>query len=211
MKKSKFYVVWVGRKTGVFKTWDECKELVNDFSGAKYKSFLTQSEANIALNSGYKLYWGVKNKEKKLNVDELIKKVGLPIENSISVDGACDTSTMKVEYQGVTTKGKKLLFHQGPFEDGSNNIVEFLAIVHALSYCKKHNLNVPIYSDSKIAIGWVKTVQINTSREKNKENENLFDLIDRAIKWLKENKYKNKILKWETRAWGENPADFGRK
>ncbi|MBL8103913.1 MAG: hypothetical protein JNM02_15390, partial [Anaerolineales bacterium] len=42
-------------------------------------------------------------------------------------------------------------------------------------------------------------------------NEELFELIDRAEEWLKNNIYANKLLKWETQIWGENPADFGRK
>jgi hypothetical protein len=37
------------------------------------------------------------------------------------------------------------------------------------------------------------------------------EMIERAEKWLKENRYSNKIVKWETELWGEVPADFGRK
>ena len=46
---------------------------------------------------------------------------------------------------------------------------------------------------------------------RNKENVEVFILIDRAIVWLKENKYSAIIKKWETKNWGEIPADFGRK
>ena len=41
--------------------------------------------------------------------------------------------------------------------------------------------------------------------------EEVFDLIDRAILWLKKNNYSIIIKKWETKLWGEIPADFGRK
>ena len=34
---------------------------------------------------------------------------------------------------------------------------------------------------------------------------------ERATKWLKENNYSATIKKWETKKWGEIPADFGRK
>ncbi len=90
-------------------------------------------------------------------------------------------------------------------------IVEFLGIVHALAYCKQKNSLLPIYSDSKVAMGWVRDVKARTKHPKSEKNEKLFELMDRAIKWLKNNEFKNEILKWETKAWGENPADFGRK
>jgi ribonuclease HI len=210
-KKKKFYVVWEGRKTGIFYDWDECKKQVDSFLGAKFMSFLSLPEAEKAFSEGYKKHlWSRKKKTKTIS-EEQLKKIGLPIKDSISVDGAWDTSTGKAEYQGVSTENKKLLFHQGPFEDGTNNIVEFLAIVHALSYCKKNNIDIPIYSDSKIAIGWIKVKEMRTTKGRNEKNKPLFELIDRAVKWLQQNEYSNKILKWETKAWGENPADFGRK
>ena len=70
---------------------------------------------------------------------------------------------------------------------------------------------MPIYSDSKIAIGWVKKGQCRTNIPITEKNKKLFDLVKRAENWLKENTYTTKILKWETKAWGEIPADFGRK
>ncbi|MEZ5067097.1 MAG: hypothetical protein R2847_00700 [Bacteroidia bacterium] len=89
--------------------------------------------------------------------------------------------------------------------------MEFLALVHALAYCKKHQLTVPIYSDSVTAMKWVRDKHAKTKLESSNNNTELFDLIDRAEKWLKENTYSNPVLKWETKLWGENPADFGRK
>ena len=47
--------------------------------------------------------------------------------------------------------------------------------------------------------------------ERTEKNKKLFELLARAVKWLKENPYENPVVKWETKAWGENPADFGRK
>jgi ribonuclease HI len=43
------------------------------------------------------------------------------------------------------------------------------------------------------------------------ENQQLFELIERAEQWLKSNTFSTKIIKWETKVWGEIPADFGRK
>jgi ribonuclease HI len=209
--KKKFYVVWEGRKKGIFDNWKDCKKEVEKYFNAKFMGFPTRSEAEIAFSDGYQKYWGLRKKIKKEFSEEQLRKFGQPIIESISVDGAWDTSTGIAEYQGVSTKDKKLIFHKGPFEDGTNNLVEFLALVHALSYCKKHKIDLPIYSDSKIAIGWVKKIYLGTNKDRNEKNKPIFELVDRAMKWLNENEYSNKILKWETKAWGENPADFGRK
>ncbi|SIT13419.1 ribonuclease HI [Chryseobacterium ureilyticum] len=210
MGKQKFYVVWKGHKTGVFDSWEECKEQTHGFPNAVFKSFLTRELAEKAFNSDSKEFVGVDIFEPTLSKEELAL-IGDPIEESISVDGACNVVTGIVEYQGVDTKTKKVLFKQGPFDGGTNNIGEFLAIVHGLAYCQKKNINIPIYSDSKNAMSWVKNKKVRTSQEKNDKNIELFKLIDRAIKWLENNEYSNKVLKWETKAWGENPADFGRK
>jgi len=209
-KKKKYYVVWEGNKKGIYTSWDACKKQIEGYTGAKYKSFKTKELAEKAFKNGdWENYIGKDIFETKLTKEEL-KKIGKPILKSIAVDGACDNKG-NAEYQGVFVDTKTLLFHQGPFKGGSNNIMEFLALVHGLAYCKQHKLDLPIYSDSKIAINWVKKKQINTSIRPNKDNRYLFELIQRALKWLKTNTYKNKILKWETKAWGEIPADFGRK
>ena len=60
-------------------------------------------------------------------------------------------------------------------------------------------------------MSWVKKKICNTKLVRNEKNKDLFELIDRAIIWLKENSYDTVIVKWETKAWGEIPADFGRK
>lgn len=210
MSKKKYYVVWVGRQTGIFETWEDCNEQIFGYPKAVYKSFKTKELAEQAFNSSSHEFIGKDIFETELTELQL-KKIGEPIKDSISVDGAWNTSTGIVEYQGVYTKTGKVLFKAGPFEDGTNNIVEFLAIVHALAYCKQKNIKLPIYSDSRNAIGWVRNKVARTNHNKSNENAKLFELIDRAIKWLNENTYENEILKWETKAWGENPADFGRK
>jgi ribonuclease HI len=116
-----------------------------------------------------------------------------------------------MEYRGVDTKTKKQLFIQGPFEQGTNNIGEFLALVHGLALLKKNNSNLILYTDSRTAMSWVKKKKCNTKLERNTKNKTLFELVDRAVNWLKNNTYKTIIVKWETKAWGEIPADFGRK
>jgi ribonuclease HI len=206
-KKAKFYTVWNGRQKGIFNTWDDCKKQIDGFEGAQYKSFETQKEAEVAFQKSY--FQSIsKNTAKPIQT-----KIGLPKpqEPSLVVDAAWNTRSGDMEYQGIDLLNGKLLFHQGPFADGTNNIGEFLAIVHALAFLHKKGLNLPIYTDSKTAMSWIKLRRANTKLEKTPRNAELFDMVDRAEKWLKSNLWANPIRKWETKIWGENPADFGRK
>lgn len=210
-KKKKFYTVWKGHHTGVFESWDDCKAQIKDFEGAQYKSFENFDAAKKALKGNYKDYIGKNKKIKSDLSEEQLKKIGQPNYNSISVDAASSGNPGKMEYRGVDTKTKKLLFKQGPFEEGTNNIGEFLAIVHGLAMLKQKNSDRIIYTDSKTAISWVKKKNCNTKLERSNKNKTLFELVDRAVAWLKTNSYTTIIVKWETKAWGEIPADFGRK
>lgn len=210
MAKIKFYVVWKGRQTGVFESWAQCQEQTNGYPQAVFKSFETLELAQQAFNGSSYNFIG-KNVQKLALSEEELLLIGKPIEDSIAVDGAWNNNTGIVEYQGVFIKDKKNIFKMGPFDDGTINIVEFLAIVHALAHCKKHNISLPIYSDSKIALAWIRDKEARTDHKPSDKNKKLFELMDRATKWLNENEYENKVLKWESKAWGENPADYGRK
>ena len=209
-KKKKYYAVWKGHHTGVFESWDDCKAQISGFDGAQYKAFETFEAAKQALKGNYKDYI-LKGKFKSELTDAQLKKIGQPNYNSISVDAAVSGNPGKMEYRGVDTKTKKVLFKQGPFEEGTNNIGEFLAIVHGLALLKQKNSDRIIYTDSKTALSWVKKKSCNTKLERNPKNDQLFGLVERAIQWLKSNQYSTVIVKWETKAWGEIPADFGRK
>ncbi|MCI2230003.1 ribonuclease H family protein [Polaribacter sp. MSW13] len=211
MSKKKFYVVWNGRKKGVFTSWKVCKAQIDGFDGAQYKSFANLEEAEIASKGKYDDYKGKNTKKPTLSSSEK-EKYGKPILESISVDAACSGNPGKMEYRGVLTHNKKEIFRKGPFEKGTNNIGEFLALVHGIALLKSKNKeNIPIYSDSKIAMSWVKQKRCKTNMHFDPSNKELLELIKRAEKWLKEHTFKNPILKWETKAWGEIPADFGRK
>ncbi|MCU0323843.1 MAG: ribonuclease H family protein [Spirosomaceae bacterium] len=206
-KKVKFYAVWEGREKGVYDTWEDCQKQVIGFDGAKYKSFDTKEEATKALKGNYWQFIQQKEKEEK----QIKMPIGNPDLNSVVVDAAWNTATGDMEYQGFYLKTKERLFLKGPFRHATNNIGEFLAIVHALALLHQKQSNLPIYSDSRTAISWVRAKKANTKLAEKEGNEEVFELIDRAEKWLQNNKYGNKILKWETEHWGENPADFGRK
>lgn len=211
-KKQKYYTVWKGRKTGVFDNWKEAEEQIKGFETAQYKSFESLKAAEDAFKGNY---WQSVQKPQGATNSGQPKKSSALVGNyhveSISVDAACAGNPGKLEYQGVETGTKRVLFSMGPFPQGTVNIGEFLAIVHGLAFLKKHNSTLPIYSDSKTAISWVRNKAIKTNLERNKKTEELFELLDRGLQWLKDNPYSNKILKWETEFWGENPADYGRK
>lgn len=210
-KKKKYYTVWKGHHIGVFETWDDCKIQIKDFKGAQYKSFVTFEAAKKALKGNYKDYVGKTSKFKSELTEAQLKKIGQPNYNSMSVDAASSGNPGKLEYRGVDTKTKKQLFIQGPFEEGTNNIGEFLALVHGLALLKNNKNDNIIYTDSKTAMSWVKKKTCNTKLEPNDKNKPVFDLVDRALIWLKNNTFSTTIVKWETKAWGEIPADFGRK
>jgi ribonuclease HI len=206
MPKKKYYVVWKGRNIGVFDTWEKCKAEINGFRGAIYKSFESKEEAQKAFTQAPEKSL---NKSKKTIVKN--KKNTSPILPSISVDAACSGNPGLVEYRGVNTETKEIIFSQGAFEGGTNNLGEFLAIVHALALFEKNQKNMPIYSDSLTAINWVKKMEIKSTQIRTQKNELLFDLVDRALNWLKTHTFRVPILKWDTENWGQIPADYDRK
>ena len=211
MAAKKYYVIWKGKETGVFSSWDKVKKLVQGYEGAKYKSFVSKEEATKAIKKKYSDYQGSNSKKTALSDADKVR-FGVPIKNSLTVDAACSGNPGKMEYRGVLNHNNQEVFKMGPFKNGTNNIGEFLALVHGISLLKKKGLHsLPIYSDSKIAMSWVKKKTCRTNITFDTSNKDLLTLIQRAEKWLKENSFRNPILKWETKAWGEIPADFGRK
>jgi ribonuclease HI len=207
-KKQKYYVVWQGHNPGIYSSWDKAHSQVKNFPNAIYKAYPSKLEAEEAFRSGPE--WKKLSSTKKPTSP--IRPTGKINTTSISVDAACSGNPGAMEYRGVWTSDQTEIFHFGPVQNGTNNIGEFLAIVHALALLKKKNDSVtPIYTDSKTALAWINRKKANTKLKKDKSTQELFDLIIRAEKWLKENEWKNPLLKWETEYWGEIPADFGRK
>ncbi|MCC8145017.1 MAG: viroplasmin family protein [Bacteroidales bacterium] len=207
MSKKKWYVVWKGIEPGIYNTWEDCKKQTENFEGAIYKSFTSYDEAKKAYQSSP---WDYIGKEKKAVIQgkNLSPQI---IRNSLSVDAACSGNPGKMEYRGVYTDTGEEIFHIGPFDNGTNNIGEFLALVHGLALLKQQHSDLPIYSDSVNAIAWVRKKKCRTKLTANTENKKLFELIERAEVWLENNTYSTPILKWNTKDWGEIPADFGRK
>lgn len=214
--KGKFYVVWVGKATGVFGSWAACEEQVKGVEGAKYKAFPDRESAEAAFNAGYEKFLtgkpsssskGTPAWEKKYNPKEKD-----PIQNALAVDAACSGNPGDMEYRGVYVQSGEVIFQSPVYKCGTNNIGEFLAIVHGLALIKKQGLkDIIIYSDSVTAQGWVKKKKCNTKLIPSPNNQQIFERIAAAEKWLAENEYSTPIHKWNTDDWGEIPADFGRK
>ncbi len=209
-KKSKYYVVWRGHKPGVYSDWSEAQKQLTGFKSSHYKTFGSKKLAFKAFEEGSLNYQGDYKKTKDLT-DEELAKIGYPIELALCVDAACNGKG-DFEYRGVWNFNREEEFKVGPYKNGSNNIGEFLALVHALAFLNSHRdpkmKAMSIYSDSRIAMGWV---YAKTCRTKQHPNQDVQTLIKRAENWLRNNSFNNPILKWETKVWGEIPADFGRK
>lgn len=219
-KKQKYYVVWQGREPGIYENWHTCEQQVKGVA-AHFKSFDTLEEAEQAFRLPYSEYLNIESNHstKKLS-DVYVDENGMtairagainpPILDALAVDAACSGNPGIMEYQGVYIASRKQIFHFRA-EKGTNNIGEFLALVHGLSYLKKHNLQQVLYSDSVNAINWVKQQQCKSKLPITNDTAELWDYIHRAENWLHTNTYTTEIRKWDTERWGEIPADFGRK
>lgn len=138
------------------------------------------------------------------------KEINVVTKNTLSVDAGYSSKTGVMDYRGVWTETGEVYFEKS-FNTGTNNLGEFLAVVHGLALLKSQGLENDIYTDSVTAIAWVRNKKVNTKLELNSQNKQLWEIINRAENWLKNNTYKNKILKWNTSLNGEIKADFGRK
>ena len=235
-EKEKFYVVWVGVTPGIYTNWTDCQLQVNGYKGALFKSFATLTEAEEAFRAGPPerkprkaktatsaegaaprragsdtSSEGSTSRRAGAAVDAPLREYpGEVMLNALAVDAACSGNPGQMEYRGVHVASGQQMFHFGPMY-GTNNIGEFLAIVHGLALLKQKGLDLPLYSDSRNAMLWIKQKRCKTTLPRDAKTEPLFQLIERAERWLKTNSYTTPILKWQTDQWGEIPADFGRK
>lgn len=210
MAKQKFYVVWNGLQTGVFDSWRECERQVKGVEGAVYKSFDSREEAERAYASHPSEYisrrGAAASRTIKKAPDEVLSS------NAIASDAACSGNPGPMEYRGVYIPTGQELFHYGPVH-GTNNIGEFLAIVHAMALIQREGWQMTVYSDSRNAIKWVTEGHCKTKLTRDASTEPLFEMIARAEAWLASHPGPKRppLLKWDTDHWGEIPADFGRK
>lgn len=206
-KKAAYYVVWKGHQPGIYDSWEACEAQVKGAEGAKYKGFATREEAEKALEEGAEKYIVRKARIQP----KPVFSTTLPTYPALAVDAACSGNPGVMEFRGVIADTGTEVFHRGPFKGGTNNIGEFLAIVLGLAYLKQNNLPWVLYSDSCTALAWLKKGHAQTKLEWSAQNEDLFFMLRKAEQWLHDNTWTTPIYKWDTKAWGEIPADFGRK
>ena len=207
MKKKKYYVVWEGRRPGVYEEWSECLQQIEGYQGARYKSFPTIIAAEKAYEGNFREY--IRNQSPSAQQAQHLP--GYPKGEALTVDAACSGNPGVMEYRGVWLHSGTEVFRMGPYPEGTVNIGEFLALVHGLALLKKQGSLMPVYSDSKTAMKWITTKKANTKLKPSAKNRELFSLVQRAEKWLETNHFSNPVIKWNTTDWGEIPADFGRK
>ena len=210
--RHKWYVVWRGTEPGICDSWAECELRVKGYPGARYKAFNSQQEAVEAFRNDpgeMDILRAIARAPREFVNYEAIPGI---VRDSIAVDGACSGNPGVMEYRGVDVPTGAELFHAGPFQDATNNIGEFLAIVHALAlFDQQGNDHTAIYSDSVTALAWIRARQCRSKLARTDANARLFEIIGRAERWLATHPWPNALLKWKTSEWGEIPADFGRK
>ena len=208
-KKSEYYVVWSGAKPGIYDSWTDCEAQVKGQKGAVYKGFASRAEAEQAFASSPEQY--ITRKPKAESQSPTTHHQSSIILPALAVDAACSGNPGVMEFRGVIADTGTQVFHRGPFNGGTNNIGEFLAIVLGLAYLKQNNLPWVLYSDSRTALAWLKKKHADTKLEWNASNQDLFFMLRKAEQWLHDNTWTTPVYKWDTKKWGEIPADFGRK
>ena len=208
----KYYVVWEGRAPGIYDSWDECRDQVEGYPNAKYKGYSNLAAATEAFRG---------NPAEQMEFARALKKhISAPDysafpdirTDAVAVDGACAGNPGPMEYRCVRVADGVEIFRIGPLEGGTNNIGEYLAIIHAASLLARRGLTqVPIYSDSRTALSWIRKGHSNTTITPDGSNTQVVELLARADAWLASHRIANPLLKWDTDRWGEIPADFGRK
>ncbi len=219
----KYYVVWEGREPGIYDNYEDALEQVEGYPRPKWKSFMTSEEAAKAYREGWQ---PTSRKSESIGLGQLLTARYGGADSSSktdyssfpeidldawAVDASCSGNPGRMEYRGVEIATGKELFRVGPFEKATNNIGEFLAIVHALALMDQRGESHNIYSDSVSGMSWVRKRTVKTQLQMAPENKKVFELMARALHWLNTKSYNSKILKWQTDLWGEIPADFGRK
>lgn len=215
--RRKFYVIWEGRSPGIYDSWEEAKLQVDNYPGARFKAFDNQDAAT-------KAFRGSPDEQKALlRAIASHRSAGVPatfdidshpevVRDSIAVDGACSRNPGPIEYRCVDVVTGAEIFHGGPWDGGTNNIAEYLGLIHALAFLDKTgNNHTVVYSDSRTAQSWVRRRGHASKIAPNGHNAKIIELLARADHWIQSHPTHATILKWDTDNWGEIPADFNRK
>lgn len=217
--KNKYYVVWEGKQPGIYRTWDDAREQIEGWKGARYKSFTSLHDATAAFRSGSademeamaSLLLQAREHDRPSAENNGWRSIPEVDSNAIAVDASCLGNPGVMEYRGVDLATGMEIFRVGPFQDATNNIGEYLALVHVLALCRQKGIDRPVYSDSRTALSWLRRRHSHTTLAPTGRNAKVLELLRRADGWVASNSWPNKVMKWDTDRWGEIPADFGRK
>ena len=214
----KYYVVFKGHNPGVYDNWEEVKIQTTGFPGALFKGYATSEEASQA----YRNYTGTEDRDELFRLISTVAMAPSSGEKNFhdnpeidhdawAVDASCLGNPGKMEYRGVDLNTGNVIFQMGPFEDATNNIGEYLALVHAMALMAKKGEYHNIYTDSRTALSWYTKRKVNTRLKQTPRNAKIFELLARASVWVNTHNFPAKVMKWQTERWGEIPADYGRK
>ena len=216
-KPPKKYIVWKGITPGIYDTWEECKRQVSGVQ-AVYKSYagITDEEAERIFQGGPyspESRYGKKGSSAPLAGAHSSGQTPVQIvPGSWAVDAATSHNPGPMEYRCVDIDTREVVFASKVYPHGTNNIGEFLAIVHAMALMIQRGEYHTIYSDSLNAILWIKGKTCKTKLPRNTETLELFNVIERALAFLHRTDPRLfDLRKWPTEQLGEIPADYGRK
>lgn len=209
MKKA--YVVWVGRKPGVYDNWGDCKAQVDGFRNPKFKGFNSLDEAN----KEFKNYLELGRVNDSEGYPSLNQPTSKPVGTYLTVDAAFSGKKKRLEWRGVLVKDGKQeeVFRSGPYNYGSANVGEFLAIIEGFEYLIDNKLDIEIFSDSWNAQKWTLAKR---HASKVHCSDELQKVLNEKSTSLSKGDFDKKINEkslcdWNSKKWGEIPADFGRK
>jgi retron-type reverse transcriptase/ribonuclease HI len=130
----------------------------------------------------------------------------------LCVDAAWNPKKRAMEYRGVWLHDRTVAFEVGPLKSGSNNLGEFLAIVHAFRFLKIKGIDCPVYSDSQTAMTWFRKRRLRSPvASRGDLTPEMYVRLTRALLWVSRNKPSKPVVTWDTVQWDEIPADYGRK
>lgn len=154
----KFYVVWAGRRTGIFLDWETARASVHGFAGARYKAFATRAEAEQAFAAGPPRPARAAVRTSTRNLPAVSDAATFDVQ--IYCDGACepnpgDAGSGMAVYRGGIVQELWYGLHN---PHGTNNTAELHALHQALLYADRaidEGATVQVLSDSKYAINCI--------------------------------------------------------
>lgn len=134
MAKKKFYAVRVGKKVGVYTTWEDCQKYTKGVSGASFKSFATIEEANNFINPTATHSFGDEN-------DAFII--------DIFIDGSFDVSLQRYSFGMVVDKDERVTlnksFNDQRFLVNRNVSGELLGALYAFGWILENKAQDVLY------------------------------------------------------------------